>query len=155
HEGSLNALRVVPGCRRPRRRSSRAAGWIPGIGALGHAGPRGAPFFSPALSASRRRQPRVRVARHGPTRGRRGRFPSAGGRRVTAFLTSSPLDVAALLADARASDGALCLCVGVVRNENKGRTPTATEYQAYGPMAESEMAKIAEGLVREFPETRV
>ena len=74
---------------------------------------------------------------------------------MSPFLTSSPLDVAALLAEARASDGALCLFVGVVRNENQGRPTTAIEYQAYGPMAESEMAKISESLVREFPQTRV
>ena len=71
------------------------------------------------------------------------------------YLTTEPIDLAKLLLEARASDGALCLFVGVVRNENQGRPTTAIEYQAYGPMAESEMARIAEGLVREFPETRV
>ncbi len=71
------------------------------------------------------------------------------------YLTTDPLDLARLLLEARASDGALCLFVGVVRNENEGRPATAIEYQAYGPMAESEMAKIAEALVREFPATRV
>jgi molybdopterin synthase catalytic subunit len=71
------------------------------------------------------------------------------------YLTASPIDLASLLQDARPSDGALCLFVGVVRNENEGRSTTAIEYQAYGPMAESEMAKIAEGLAREFPAVRV
>lgn len=71
------------------------------------------------------------------------------------YLTSSSLDVEALLREARASDGALCLFVGVVRDENEGRATTAIEYQAYGPMAESEMARIAEGLSREFPAARV
>jgi len=74
---------------------------------------------------------------------------------MSSYLTSAPLDVAALLDEARASDGALCLFVGVVRNENQGRPTTSIEYQAYGPMAESEMAKIAEGLLRDFPATRV
>lgn len=71
------------------------------------------------------------------------------------YLTGSPINVASLLLEARASDGALCLFVGVVRNENQGRTTTAIEYQAYGPMAESEMAKIAAGLARDFPEVNV
>jgi molybdopterin synthase catalytic subunit len=71
------------------------------------------------------------------------------------FLTDSPIDVPSLLLEARASDGALCLFLGVVRNENAGRTTTAIQYEAYGAMAESEMARIAEGLEREFPKTRV
>jgi molybdopterin synthase catalytic subunit len=71
------------------------------------------------------------------------------------FLTDSPIDIAAMLRDVRAGDGALCLFAGVVRNENQGQPTTAIEYEAYGPMAESEMAKIASGLAREFPEVRV
>jgi len=71
------------------------------------------------------------------------------------FLTTSPLDLVALLAETRSSDGALCLFVGVVRDHNDGRATTAIEYEAYGPMAESEMARIAEGLAREFPAVRI
>ena len=71
------------------------------------------------------------------------------------YLTSSPLDVGSLLREARASDGALCLFVGVVRNQHDGRETVAIDYEAYGPMAESEMAKIAEGLAREFPAVRI
>ena len=71
------------------------------------------------------------------------------------FVTDSPIDVASFLADARAGDGALCLFVGVVRNQHQGRATVAIEYQAYGPMAESEMRKIAEELAREFPAVSV
>jgi molybdopterin synthase catalytic subunit len=71
------------------------------------------------------------------------------------YLTTSPLDVGALLREARASDGALCLFVGVVRNEHEGRATTAIDYEAYGPMAESEMARIADGLASEFPSVRI
>jgi len=71
------------------------------------------------------------------------------------YVTGSPIDLPALLLEARPEDGALCLFVGVVRNEHLGRPTTAIEYQAYGPMAESEMAKIAEGLSREFPALKV
>ena len=72
-----------------------------------------------------------------------------------AYLTDSPIDVGALLSAARSSDGGLCLFVGVVRNENAGRETVAIEYEAYGPMAEAEMARIAEALAREFPAVRV
>jgi molybdopterin synthase catalytic subunit len=71
------------------------------------------------------------------------------------YLTTSPIDLASLLAESRPSDGALCLFVGVVRNENAGRPTLAIEYEAYGAMAESEMARVAEGLSREFPSVRV
>ena len=71
------------------------------------------------------------------------------------FLTTSPIDLAALLTEARSSDGALCLFVGVVRDNNDGRATTSIQYEAYGPMAESEMARIAEGLAREFPDVKI
>lgn len=71
------------------------------------------------------------------------------------YLTTSPLDVASLLGEARASDGALCLFVGVVRNEHQGRETVAIDYEAYGPMAESEMARIADALALEFPAVRI
>jgi molybdopterin synthase catalytic subunit len=71
------------------------------------------------------------------------------------FLTDSAIDVAALLHEARASDGALCLFVGVVRNENEGRETTGIEYEAYGPMAELEMERIARALGEDFPSVRL
>jgi molybdopterin synthase catalytic subunit len=71
------------------------------------------------------------------------------------YLTTSPIDLAALLLEARASDGALCLFVGVVRDENEGRRTTSIQYEAYGPMAESEMDRIAAGLGREFPAVKI
>ena len=71
------------------------------------------------------------------------------------YLTTSPIDLASLLLEARASDGALCLFVGVVRDENEGRRTTSIQYEAYGPMAESEMDRIADGLGREFPTVKI
>jgi molybdopterin synthase catalytic subunit len=71
------------------------------------------------------------------------------------YLSSEPIDVAALLAETRPSDGALCLFVGVVRDNNDGRETTAIEYQAYGEMAEREMRRLAEALVRDFPAVKV
>ena len=71
------------------------------------------------------------------------------------FLTSSPIDLASLLREARPSDGALCLFVGVVRDSNEGRATTAIRYEAYGPMAEQEIARILEQLAHEHPGVRV
>jgi len=70
-------------------------------------------------------------------------------------LTRYPIDVAEMLTALRPSDGGVCVFLGVVRNENAGRETLRIEYQAYGEMAESEMARIADGLAREFPEVRV
>jgi molybdopterin synthase catalytic subunit len=71
------------------------------------------------------------------------------------FLTSDPIDVATLLEDVRPSDGAMCLFLGVVRNENAGRQTTAIAYEAYGPMAESEMGRTAAGIAQDWPQTHV
>src|SRR6266542_166341 len=71
------------------------------------------------------------------------------------YLTAEPIDVASMLTETRAGDGAVALFVGVVRNENQGRATTQIRYEAYGPMAESEMEKIAAGLAREWPEVRI
>lgn len=71
------------------------------------------------------------------------------------FLTSDPIDLAALLAEARPGDGALCLFVGVVRNESEGRETLAIDYEAYGPMAESEIARIGRVVSDEWPGARV
>ncbi|MGH9318071.1 MAG: molybdenum cofactor biosynthesis protein MoaE [Thermoanaerobaculia bacterium] len=71
------------------------------------------------------------------------------------FLTSDPIDVAALLHDVRPSEGAVCLFLGVVRDENAGRQTTAIAYEVYGPMAEAEMARITAALVQEWPQARL
>ena len=70
-------------------------------------------------------------------------------------LTFNPIDVAALLNDVRPSDGGVCLFLGVVRNENEGLPTVAIQYEAYGPMAESEMARVARQIEEDWPEARV
>jgi molybdopterin synthase catalytic subunit len=67
------------------------------------------------------------------------------------FLSSESIDLAAFLGEARPSDGAICVFVGVVRNESHGSPSVAVEYQAYGAMAESEMARIADSLTTKWP----
>jgi molybdopterin synthase catalytic subunit len=72
------------------------------------------------------------------------------------FLSDVPVEPAALLAAVRRDgDGGLALFVGVVRNHSDGRSVDRLEYEAYGSMAEGEMARIAEELTRRFPEAQV
>ena len=70
-------------------------------------------------------------------------------------LTRDPIDVAALLSSVRPSDGGVCLFLGVVRNENAGRPTTRIEYEAYGPMAEAELARVARAVELEWPGVQV
>ena len=70
-------------------------------------------------------------------------------------LTFNAIDVAALLNEARPSDGGVCLFLGVVRNENEGLPTIAIHYEAYGPMAEAEMGRIARQVEEEWPDTRL
>jgi len=71
-------------------------------------------------------------------------------------LVGRPLDVAALVAEVGASaNGALSLFVGTVRNVNDGRPVDGIEYNAYAPMAEREMAAIAQEAGARFGTTDV
>jgi molybdopterin synthase catalytic subunit len=71
------------------------------------------------------------------------------------YVTSDPIDVEALLREPRPSDGGVCLFLGVVRNENEGKPTVSIQYEAYGPMAESEMAKIARQIETKWPGVRL
>lgn len=72
------------------------------------------------------------------------------------YLTRGSLDPTSLLASVRRDgDGGLASFVGVVRNENDGKSVSRIEYTAYEPMAEREMKKIASELAEKYPETRV
>jgi len=72
------------------------------------------------------------------------------------WLTSEPIDPWPLVAGlGRQSDGGLALFVGVVRNHNEGRTVVGLEYEAYLPMAEKEMDRIAADLARDHPKARL
>jgi molybdopterin synthase catalytic subunit len=71
------------------------------------------------------------------------------------YLTDRPIDLAALLGEPRSSDGAVCVFVGVVRNESEGRETVAIEYEAYAPMAESELAHIVASLPFVWPSASV
>ena len=58
------------------------------------------------------------------------------------LLIRQPIDVAALQ-KAASGDGALCLFLGVVRDENAGRKVLRLEYEAYEDMALPMMEEIA------------
>jgi len=69
-------------------------------------------------------------------------------------LVREPIDVASL-AGTTPADGALCLFVGVVRNENQGRAVLRLEYEAYEEMALPLMEEIAAETRRLHPVTDV
>ncbi|MFO0589168.1 MAG: molybdenum cofactor biosynthesis protein MoaE [Polyangiaceae bacterium] len=54
-----------------------------------------------------------------------------------------------------AGAGAIATFEGTVRDTNEGRAVTLLEYEAYGPMAETELAKILDEIRAEHPEVRV
>jgi molybdopterin synthase catalytic subunit len=70
------------------------------------------------------------------------------------LLTHAPIDLGALQATTPA-DGALCLFVGVVRNENAGRAVLHLEYEAYEEMALAEMQRIAAETQQRWPMAQV
>jgi len=69
-------------------------------------------------------------------------------------LVREPIDLAALQA-ASPAEGALCLFVGVVRNENGGRSVLRLEYEAYEEMALRQMEEIVAEASRLWPGTQV
>jgi molybdopterin synthase catalytic subunit len=69
-------------------------------------------------------------------------------------LVRQPIDLASL-SGTEPRDGALCLFVGVVRNENRGRAVLRLEYEAYEEMALPLMQEIAAETKRRFPVTQV
>lgn len=76
----------------------------------------------------------------------------AASRVVQAGITESAIDITALLARVQhAGIGAVSLFLGTVRDLNDGRPVTGMEYEAYRPMAASELRAIAEGACANTP----
>jgi molybdopterin synthase catalytic subunit len=69
-------------------------------------------------------------------------------------LTRAPIDTAAM-GQATPRDGAVCLFVGVVRNENDGRAVSHLEYEAYEEMALPVMEEIERETRARWPVTQV
>jgi molybdopterin synthase catalytic subunit len=70
-------------------------------------------------------------------------------------LTTEPIDVPAMLREARPCDGGVCLFVGVVRNQNDGRETRQIQYEAYAPMAEAEIGRLLQSIGESLPQARV
>jgi molybdopterin synthase catalytic subunit len=71
-----------------------------------------------------------------------------------ARLVRAPIDLAALEITTP-KDGALCLFVGVVRNENAGRPVLRLEYEAFEEMALGLMHELEAEALRRWPVTGV
>ena len=78
------------------------------------------------------------------------------GVELSRHLTDDPIDVGHLTrAVMRASDGALVLFSGVVRDHHEGHAVESITYDGYRPMADAEIAAIIETVERKYPEVRV
>lgn len=67
-------------------------------------------------------------------------------------LTSETIDITSLLAAVQTPDrGGIASFVGVVRNHHEGRAVVRLTYSAYGPMVETECAKIIAEAERRWP----
>ncbi len=72
------------------------------------------------------------------------------------YVGVEPIDVNALLGMvADAGVGAVSLFLGTVRDVNDGRAVTGIEYEAYQPMAESELRAIASEVCAAVPGLRL
>ncbi len=71
-------------------------------------------------------------------------------------IRTDPLSMDELLAAVgHAGAGGVATFLGVVRDTNEGRAVTLLEYEAYGTMAEAELARILDEIPREIPGVRV
>ena len=76
-----------------------------------------------------------------------------GGR---AWLQAAPLSMEALLREVEGEDaGGVVTFTGTVRNHSRGHAIDHLEYEAYEPMAEKEMRKIARQVGERWPEVRI
>lgn len=68
------------------------------------------------------------------------------------LLQSDPIDISACITQVMSpSCGGIDVFIGTVRNATKGRAVTHLEFEAYEPMAISEMKKIAEDTTAKWP----
>jgi molybdopterin synthase catalytic subunit len=71
-------------------------------------------------------------------------------------IVTEPIDVAALIERVRDGGvGAISLFLGTVRDLNDGKAVSGIDYEAYQPMAESELLAIAQLAVSEWPGLRL
>jgi molybdopterin synthase catalytic subunit/molybdopterin converting factor small subunit len=81
---------------------------------------------------------------------------SGGADQPLRGLTDQPIDVDALLAVARDTDGAVVTFVGRARNRaDDGREVLELEYEAYPEMAETMLAAVADEVAAQWPDCTV
>ena len=79
---------------------------------------------------------------------------SGGSERV--WIDSAPLSLDALLAEVMSpAMGGVVTFTGVVRNRARGESIDHLEYEAYAPMAEKELRKIADAVHERWPPVRI
>lgn len=72
------------------------------------------------------------------------------------LLTDSPLDSQSIIQlVAEPEQGGLVLFTGNVRNKTQGKSVLRLEYEAYEPMAISEMEKIRQTVLQKWPKARI
>jgi molybdopterin synthase catalytic subunit/molybdopterin converting factor small subunit len=75
---------------------------------------------------------------------------------VRAELTREPLDLARLVSEVSAPTcGGISSFLGVVRNQDDGRTVVALEYDAYDRLALAQLQAVAEEALGRWPEARI
>lgn len=73
-----------------------------------------------------------------------------------AYLTDEVIDERALIDEVmRDSDGAYVVFGGAVRNHHEGKRVESIFYEAYRPMAEKEIGRIAAQIQSRFPDVRI
>ena len=69
-----------------------------------------------------------------------------------AFLTTEPIDLPELVRSVSAAQhGGIVTFLGTVRDHHAGRTVVDLQYEAYGPMAESECGRIVDEAESRWP----
>ncbi len=72
------------------------------------------------------------------------------------ILKNTPLDEATCIQSVRSEEaGGLAVFIGVVRNHTKGKKVVRLEFEAYEPMALSEMEKIATQVQQKWEAQRI
>lgn len=75
---------------------------------------------------------------------------------MIANITDQPIDIADLIKSVSGAEcGAASVFIGVVRDENEGRSVTGIEYSAYREMALKELNRIVEEAAFRFGTTRI
>lgn len=83
-------------------------------------------------------------------------LPPMSGGAERPWVVSAPLSLDVLLAEvAAAGAGGIVTFIGAVRDHSRGQRIEHLEYEAYVPMAEKEMRKIADQVAARWPGARI